>query len=50
MVGQVASFIFAAGLQMGNTVISSYIVDNFPDYAIDIITFYSVILNVCVPY
>ncbi|EXJ87000.1 hypothetical protein A1O3_03957 [Capronia epimyces CBS 606.96] len=43
--GQVASFIFAAGLQMGNTVISSYIVDNYPDYAIDIITFYSVILN-----
>lgn len=32
---------------MGNTVLSAYIVDNYPDYANEIITFYSVIINVC---
>lgn len=36
----------ALGLQMGNTILSSYIVDNYPDYANEIITFYSVIINV----
>lgn len=31
---------------MGNTVLSTYIVDNYPDYANEVITFYSVIINV----
>jgi hypothetical protein len=30
---------------MGNTVVSSYVVDNFPTHAMEVITFYSVILN-----
>lgn len=34
------------GLQVGNTVLSAYIVDNYPDFANEIITFYSVIINV----
>ena len=35
----------AAGLQMGNTVISSYIVDCYPLQSMSVITFYSVFLN-----
>ena len=31
---------------MGNTVLSAYIVDNYPDYANEVITFYTVIINV----
>lgn len=34
------------GLQVGNTVLSAYIVDNYPEFANEIITFYSVIINV----
>jgi hypothetical protein len=40
----------ALGLQTGNTVLSSYIVDNYPDYANEVITFYSVIINVIMLY
>lgn len=36
------------GLQMGNTVLSTYIVDNYPDYANEVITFYSVLINVSI--
>ncbi|OAG38106.1 hypothetical protein AYO21_07696 [Fonsecaea monophora] len=45
MVGQVALFLFAVGLQAGNTTLSTYIVDSYPEHAIEVITFYSVIIN-----
>lgn len=45
MVGQVAFFLFAAGIQMGNTVCSSYIVDCYPKHAMSVVTFYAVLLN-----
>lgn len=35
----------AGGLQVGNTVISSYIVDCYPLQSMTVITFYSVLLN-----
>ena len=40
----------ALGLQMGNTILSAYIVDNYPEYANEVITFYSVIINVSLTY
>ncbi|KIW02725.1 uncharacterized protein PV09_06159 [Verruconis gallopava] len=43
--GQIAFVLYALGLQMGNTVLSSYLVDNYPDYANEVITFYTVIIN-----
>ncbi|RPA88014.1 major facilitator superfamily transporter [Ascobolus immersus RN42] len=45
MVGQSAFFLFAAGIQMGNTCFSSYIVDCYPFHGMSMVTFYSVILN-----
>ncbi|KAJ5278771.1 MFS transporter [Penicillium angulare] len=45
MTGQVAFFLYAAGTQVGNTVLSTYIVDNYPEYAMEIIMFYSVVIN-----
>ncbi|KAI9751275.1 MAG: hypothetical protein M4579_006128 [Chaenotheca gracillima] len=45
IVGQIALFLFAAGIQMGNTVITSYIVDCYPLQSMSVITFYSVFLN-----
>lgn len=45
MVGQVAFFLFAAGIQMGNTVTSSYIIDSYPLQSTSIINFYAVFLN-----
>jgi len=36
----------AFGFQTGNTVVSSYLVDNYPEHANEVITFYAVILNV----
>ncbi|CAI4214097.1 unnamed protein product [Parascedosporium putredinis] len=45
MVGQVAFFLFAAGIQMGNTVTSSYIVDSYPLQSMSVITFYAVFIN-----
>ncbi|KAL9125054.1 MAG: hypothetical protein Q9217_005693 [Psora testacea] len=45
MVGQIAFFLFAAGIQMGNTVITSYVVDSYPLQSMSVITFYSVFLN-----
>jgi hypothetical protein len=35
-----------AGLQIGHTVLSTYIVDNSPEHALEVITFYTVIINV----
>ncbi|KUJ21877.1 putative MFS transporter [Mollisia scopiformis] len=43
--GQIAFFLYAAGLQIGNTVLSTYIVDNYPEHAMEVITFYTVIIN-----
>lgn len=40
----------ALGLQMGNTILSAYIVDNYPEYANEVITFYSVVINVSLIY
>ncbi|KAK6217288.1 MFS transporter [Colletotrichum tabaci] len=45
MVGQVAFALFGAGIQMGNTVICSYIVDAYPLQSMAVITFYAVLLN-----
>jgi len=45
IVGQVAFFFFAAGIQMGNTAVSAYVVDCYPKHAMSVITFYAVLLN-----
>jgi len=45
MVGQVAFFLFAAGIQIGNTTVATYVVDCYPVHAMAVITFYSVLLN-----
>lgn len=47
IVGQIAFFLFAAGIQMGNTVVASYVVDAYPLQSMSVITFYSVLLNLC---
>ncbi|KIW11202.1 hypothetical protein PV08_10502 [Exophiala spinifera] len=43
--GQIALFLFAVGLQAGNTTLTTYIVDSYPEHAIEVITFYSVVIN-----
>ncbi|KAL2830078.1 major facilitator superfamily domain-containing protein [Aspergillus cavernicola] len=45
MVGQVALFLFAAGIQIGNTVTSSYIIDSYPLQSTSVVIFYAVFLN-----
>ncbi|KAL4761207.1 putative MFS transporter [Aspergillus foveolatus] len=45
MVGQIAFFLFAAGIQIGNTITSSYIVDSYPLQSTSVIIFYAVFLN-----
>ncbi|KAL4740944.1 major facilitator superfamily domain-containing protein [Aspergillus similis] len=45
MVGQVAFFLFAAGIQIGNTITSSYIIDSYPLQSTSVIIFYAVFLN-----
>ncbi|KAL6233361.1 hypothetical protein BDW75DRAFT_242079 [Aspergillus navahoensis] len=45
MVGQVASFLFAAGIQIGNTITSSYIIDSYPLQSTSVVIFYAVFLN-----
>ncbi|KAI9371809.1 major facilitator superfamily domain-containing protein [Aspergillus egyptiacus] len=45
MVGQVAFFLFAAGIQIGNTVTSSYIIDSYPLQSTAMVIFYAVFLN-----
>ena len=37
----------AAGMQVGNMTLTSYIVDNYPEHAMEVIMFYSVVINVC---
>ncbi|KAL4889583.1 major facilitator superfamily domain-containing protein [Aspergillus ambiguus] len=45
MVGQAAFFLFAAGIQIGNTVTSSYIIDSYPLQSTSVVIFYAVFLN-----
>lgn len=45
IVGQIAFFLFAAGIQMGNTVVCAYIVDCYPLQSMSMITYYAVLLN-----
>ena len=45
MVGQVAFFLFAAGIQTGNTIVATYIVDAYPLQSMSVVTFYAVFLN-----
>ncbi|KAL4974747.1 major facilitator superfamily domain-containing protein [Aspergillus desertorum] len=45
MVGQVAFFLFAAGIQIGNTIASSYIIDSYPLQSTSVVNFYAVFLN-----
>ncbi|GLA05980.1 hypothetical protein AnigIFM60653_006501 [Aspergillus niger] len=45
MVGQVAFFLFSAGIQIGNTVTSSYIIDAYPLQSTSVVIFYAVFLN-----
>jgi hypothetical protein len=44
-VGQVGLFLFGAGIQMGNTALSAYVVDCYPLHAMSVIVFYAVLLN-----
>ncbi|OAA63394.1 major facilitator superfamily transporter [Niveomyces insectorum RCEF 264] len=44
-VGQVAFFLYALGLQIGNTVVSAYMVDNYPSSANELSVFYGCIIN-----
>ena len=46
MLGQLAFFLYAVGLQVGNTVVTTYMVDNYPTYANELSIFYSCIINV----
>ncbi|CAK7215190.1 hypothetical protein SCUCBS95973_002397 [Sporothrix curviconia] len=45
MLGQLAFFLYAVGLQVGNTVVTTYMVDNYPTYANELSIFYSCIIN-----
>ncbi|PYI04563.1 MFS transporter [Aspergillus sclerotiicarbonarius CBS 121057] len=45
IVGQVAFFLFSAGIQIGNTVTSSYIIDAYPLQSTSVVIFYAVFLN-----
>jgi MFS family permease len=45
IVGQIAFFLFAAGIQLGNTIVCAYIVDAYPLQSMSVITFYAVFLN-----
>ncbi|KAL2849042.1 major facilitator superfamily domain-containing protein [Aspergillus pseudodeflectus] len=43
--GQVGLFLFGAGIQVGNTVTSSYIIDSYPLQSTAVVIFYAVFLN-----
>ncbi|OQE02518.1 hypothetical protein PENSOL_c002G00173 [Penicillium solitum] len=45
MTGEVALFLVGAGIQIGNTAMSSFIVDLYPEHLMDVISFYSVLFN-----
>lgn len=44
--GQVALFLFTVGLQVGNTTLTAYFVDNYPDHTLSTTTYYTVIINI----
>ena len=37
--------IVSAGIQTGNTTVATYVVDCYPQHALNVITFYSVLMN-----
>lgn len=45
MLGQFCFFLFAVGMQIGNTVATTYMVDNYPTYANELSIFYSCVIN-----
>ncbi|KAB8225418.1 major facilitator superfamily domain-containing protein [Aspergillus novoparasiticus] len=45
MIGQIAFFLFSSGIQIGNTVTSSYIIDSYPLQSTSVVIFYAVFLN-----
>lgn len=45
IVGQVAFFLVAAGIQMANTIVAAYVCDAYPLQSMSVITFYAVMLN-----
>lgn len=45
IVGQIAFFLLAAGIQTGNTLTASYVVDAYPLQSMSVITFYAVLIN-----
>ncbi|KAF3808856.1 putative MFS-type transporter [Colletotrichum gloeosporioides] len=46
MVDELALFIFAAGLQMGNVTVVTYAITAFPDSVLEVISLYGVLYNV----
>ncbi|PGH16212.1 hypothetical protein AJ79_01981 [Helicocarpus griseus UAMH5409] len=45
IVGQIAFFLFASGIQVGNMTITSYVIDAYPLQSMSVVTFYSVFFN-----
>ena len=45
IVGQIAFFLLAAGIQTGNTLVCAYIIDCYPLQSMSVVTFYAVLLN-----
>lgn len=45
IVGQVAFFLFGAGIQIGNMAFSTYIIDCYPKQAMSVISWYAVLVN-----
>ncbi|KAK8174275.1 major facilitator superfamily transporter [Phyllosticta citrichinensis] len=45
IVGQIAFFLIAAGIQTGNTILAAYTVDCYPLQSMSVVTFYAVFLN-----
>ncbi|KAI9661360.1 MAG: hypothetical protein M1831_003093 [Alyxoria varia] len=45
IVGQIAFFLIAAGIQTGNTLVCAYIIDCYPLQSMSVVTFYAVLLN-----
>ncbi|KXH52128.1 major facilitator superfamily transporter [Colletotrichum nymphaeae SA-01] len=46
MIGELALFIFAAGLQMGNVTVITYSIAAFPDQVLEVISLYGVLYNI----
>ncbi|KAH0429143.1 hypothetical protein CcaCcLH18_08640 [Colletotrichum camelliae] len=46
MVGELALFFFAAGLQMGNVTVVTYAIAAYPDRVLEVISLYGVLYNI----